>query len=161
MILVSLGIVSLAFERGLPRGRDRHAIGAALLTGLTITAYTLIDGIGVRRSETALGYIAWLFAIEGIPFALGALVLRGAPSLAAPFSDWVKAIGGGIIATIGYGIAIWAMGQAAFAGIVSLRETSVVFGAAMGAIFLGERFGPWRYVAAALVAAGNLLLHLR
>lgn len=158
--LVSLGIVSLAFERGLPRGRERRAVIAALLTGLTITAYTLIDGMGVRRSGSSIGYIAWLFAIEGLPFGIAALVLRGAPSRRAPASDWAKAIGGGLIATIGYGIAIWAMGQAAFAGVVSLRETSVVFGAVIGAVFLGERFGPVRYVAAALVAGGNLLLHL-
>ena len=30
----------------------------------------------------------------------------------------------------------------------------------LAAVFLGERFGPIRYLAAALVAAGNLLLHL-
>lgn len=158
--LVSLGIVSLTFESGLPRGREGRSILAALVTGLTITAYTLIDGMGVRRSGAPLGYIAWLFAIEGLPFALAALALRGAPSRRAPAADWVKAILGGLIATLGYGIAIWAMGLAAFAGVVSLRETSVVFGAIIGAVFLGERFGPVRYLAAALVAAGNLLLHL-
>ncbi len=160
VVLVSLGILSLAFETGLPRGRERRAVVAALLTGLTITAYTLIDGMGVRRSGAPIGYIAWLFVIEGLPFGIAALVLRGAPSRRAPKADWAKAIGGGLIATIGYGIAIWAMGQAAFAGIVSLRETSVVFGAIIGAVFLGERFGPVRYLAAALVAGGNLLLHL-
>jgi drug/metabolite transporter (DMT)-like permease len=160
VVLVSLGIVSLTFESGLPKGSERHSIIAALLTGLTITAYSLIDGMGVRRSGSPIGYIAWLFAIEGIPFGLGALILRGAPSLKAPAGDWAKAIAGGLIATVGYGIAVWAMGQAAFAGIVSLRETSVVFGAIIGAVFLGERFGPVRYLAAGLVAAGNLLLHL-
>ncbi len=160
VVLVSLGILSLAFERGLPRGREGRSVAAALLTGLTITAYTLIDGMGVRRSGSALGYIAWLFAIEGLPFGIAAFVLRGAPSWRAPRGDWTKAILGGLLATIGYGIAIWAMGQAAFAGIVSLRETSVVFGAIIGAVFLGERFGPVRYLAAALVASGNLLLHL-
>lgn len=160
VVLVSLGILSLTFENGLPRGRERTAVAAALLTGLTITAYTLLDGMGVRRSGAPIGYIAWLFVIEGLPFGIAALVLRGAPSRRAPKADWAKAILGGLIATVGYGIAIWAMGVAAFAGVVSLRETSVVFGAILGAVFLGERFGPVRYLAAALVASGNLLLHL-
>jgi len=46
------------------------------------------------------------------------------------------------------------------AGVVSLRETSVIFAAAIGALFMGEPFGRWRIVAAIGVAAGNLLIHL-
>lgn len=42
------------------------AIGAALATGLTIAAYTVVDGLGVRASGSSLGYIAWLMAVEGV-----------------------------------------------------------------------------------------------
>lgn len=49
------------------RGRrpDWAAIGAALATGLTIAVYTVVDGLGVRASESSLGYIAWLMVLQG------------------------------------------------------------------------------------------------
>ncbi|MBW8739938.1 MAG: EamA family transporter, partial [Streptomyces turgidiscabies] len=43
------------------RGRRPNwaAIEAALATGLSIAAYTVVDGLGVRASGSALAYIAW------------------------------------------------------------------------------------------------------
>jgi len=52
------------------------------------------------------------------------------------------------------------MSVATMTSIVSLRETSVLFGAAFGALFLGERFGWRRALSAVAVVGGNLLLHL-
>ena len=52
---------------------DRRAVGYALLTALTICAYSVTDGIGVRLSQNPLGYVQWLFvanAIVLVPYAL-------------------------------------------------------------------------------------------
>jgi len=52
---------------------DRRAVGCALLTALTICAYSVTDGIGVRLSRNPLGYVQWLFvanAIVLVPYAL-------------------------------------------------------------------------------------------
>ena len=46
------------------------------------------------------------------------------------------------------------------AHVSALRETSVILAALIGTLLLHEPFGPRRIVAAALVAAGNALLHL-
>jgi uncharacterized membrane protein len=51
----------------------------------------------------------------------------------------------------------WLAGGA-LAPIAALRETSIVFGALIGAVFLGERLGPRRAIAAAVVLAGVLLI---
>ena len=40
---------------------------AALATGLSIAAYTVVDGVGVRASGSPVGYIAWLMILEGLP----------------------------------------------------------------------------------------------
>src|SRR5689334_4334719 len=66
--LVSFGIISLTFGRGWPRGDHVTAILFAAFTCLTIAAYSLTDGFGVRRSGSSLGYIAWLFVIDALPF---------------------------------------------------------------------------------------------
>ena len=42
----------------------------------------------------------------------------------------------------------------------SLRETSIVFGAVIGTVFFGERFGVGRVVASAVVALGIVLVNL-
>jgi drug/metabolite transporter (DMT)-like permease len=41
-----------------------------------------------------------------------------------------------------------------------LRETSIVIGALIGTLFLGERFGRGRVIAATVVAAGIALVSL-
>ena len=122
--------------------------------------YSLIDGNGVRRSHSSLGYIAWLFAIDGVPFVALTWRHRGNHLWTYMAKHWPAGLGAASMSTLAYGIVIWAMGQAAMAGVVSLRETSVVFAAAIGSLFMGEKFGPWRIAAALLVAAGNVLIHL-
>jgi drug/metabolite transporter (DMT)-like permease len=44
--------------------------------------------------------------------------------------------------------------------VISLRETSVLIAAAIGSLFLKERFGPRRIAAAAVIVCGAALMHL-
>ena len=39
---------------------------AAVGTGLTIAAYTTVDGVGVRLSASPVGYIGWLMLLESL-----------------------------------------------------------------------------------------------
>jgi len=161
VLAVSIGVFSLAFARGLPRGADLRATAFALMTGVTIASYTILDGLGVRASGNALGYIAWLNALEGPGVMIVALVRRPWPVLAAYLrTQWWRGCAGGAIAATGYGISIWAMGQGPVAHVAALRETSVLFAAIIGLVFLRESFGLWRISAAALIVAGLLLMHL-
>ncbi len=53
---------------------DRRAIGFALLTALTVCAYSVVDGIGGRLAGHPHAYSAWLFvglAIVMLPYAVG------------------------------------------------------------------------------------------
>jgi drug/metabolite transporter (DMT)-like permease len=158
--LVSCGIGSLAFSHGLPRGGEWRPVIYAALTGVTIACYTIADGLGARAAESAIGYIVWLNIVEG-PWLLlfGVAVRRGGIVLYLRRSWW-RGLAGGIVATIGYGIAIWALSLGAMAHVAALRETSVIFAAAMGTLLLGERFGTRRIIAAAVVASGLILLNI-
>ena len=69
-------------------------------------------------------------------------------------------LAGGAISLIAYTIVLWAQLSGALAAIAALRETSIVFGAVIGALFLGERLGPRRVVAAAVVLGGVVLISL-
>lgn len=59
-----------------------------------------------------------------------------------------------------YGIVLWAMTRAPIAAVAALRETSVIFAAAIGSMFLREGFGAGRVAGAVCVAAGIGALRL-
>ena len=71
---------------------------------------------------------------------------------------WKIGLGGGVMAVISYSIAIWAMTVAPIAIIAALRETSVLFGALIAVLFLGEPLRANRMIAAAMILCGLVLL---
>jgi drug/metabolite transporter (DMT)-like permease len=160
VFLVSIGIASLALAKGLPRGEEWRPTLYALATGVTIAAYTVADGLGVRASGHSLSYIAWLNVLEGPWVFLFAVWMRGPAIMDHLRKYWWRGAGGGVVATVGYGLAIWALGMGAMAHVAALRETSVLWGALIGTIVLGESFGYRRVLAAVMVVAGLLMMHL-
>ncbi|MEU5281578.1 EamA family transporter [Streptomyces asoensis] len=144
------------------RGRRPHwaAIGAALATGATIAAYTVVDGIGVRASGSSLGYIAWLMAVQGVVLPAYA-VHRWRGRTAAVLRPFA-ALGllGAALSVLAYGLVLWAQTRAELAPVAALRESSVLVAAAIGAVFFKERFGAPRLVAAGILVVGiGLMLH--
>jgi drug/metabolite transporter (DMT)-like permease len=148
--LVCVGIFMLAAAKG----RLRHMnLPAALATGVSIAAYTVVDGIGVRASGNWLGYTAAIFAFF-IVVPLWFLAKSGLAFFNAPSSEVAKAVGGGVISLLAYGAIIWAMQESAMGAVSALRETSVVFAALLGAAFLDERLTGLRIAACCIIAAG-------
>jgi drug/metabolite transporter (DMT)-like permease len=162
VIVLATGILLLTFKGGRPLAAFAgRAVGFALATSLTITAYTLVDGIGARLAGSALAYTVWLFIGDGIAMAIYGW-LRVGPSLVGDFrTHWRMALAGAALSTAAYAIAIWAMTVAPIALVAALRETSVLFAAVFGTVLLREPVLPMRLVAAALVLAGALLLRVR
>ncbi|MFJ2607661.1 EamA family transporter [Streptomyces sp. NPDC087425] len=138
------------------RGRRPNwaAIIAALATGVTIAAYTVVDGLGVRASGTALGYIGWLMVVEGLAVPVYAYSRMGGELLSAVRPFAVLGFGGAALSVLAYGLVLWAQTKADLAPVSALRESSIIVGAAIGAIFFKERFGAPRIAAAVLLVAG-------
>jgi len=153
--LVSVGILALSGRGG---EHAKKSVAFAVATGFCIGAYTLCDGFGVRAAGSKLGYLAWLHLATGIPFATFALVLRRRVLGRFLRAYGRRAVLGGVVATVAYSIAVFAMSLTTLAYVASLRETSVILAAVIGTLFLGEPFGRRRIVAAVLVAAGIVLL---
>jgi drug/metabolite transporter (DMT)-like permease len=152
-------LLSLRGSRDLQR-LDRRAIGFALLTALTICAYTLVDGIGARRAGSAHAYTAALFASIGVAMTIYAIVRRGAPVLTDMAKHWILGLAGGAMQYTSYGIAIWAMTVAPIALVGALRETSVLFGAMLASAFLKEPVLVPRVIAALMIVFGLVLIRL-
>ncbi len=159
IFVISGGILSLAFSEDGRLGSPKP-LGFALATGVTIAGYTLADGLGGRRAGDVLAYIAWLFAIDALPFALLVAYRYRARLGEALARAWRPAAVGGVLAAGAYGLVIWAMTRAPMAQVSALRETSVIMAALIGTRMLREPFGTRRIVAASLVAVGVVLLQV-
>ncbi|MFF3890634.1 EamA family transporter [Streptomyces sp. NPDC001914] len=144
------------------RGRrpDWAAIGAALATGVAIAVYTVVDGLGVRASGTSFGYIAWLMTLQGVAIPAYALYRWRGGTLARLRPHAAVGFLGAALSVAAYGLVLWAQTRAALAPVAALRESSIIVGAAIGAVFFKERFGAPRIAAAGLLVVGiGLMLH--
>jgi drug/metabolite transporter (DMT)-like permease len=168
VMLLSGGLVALALPMKslVPRAAGgRHGLATlfAVLTGFTVAAYIIADGFGVRAAgpefEHRLAYIAWLCVVEGPWLLVLAIVLRPNTVWSHLKRQWWRGVIGGAIANTGYGIAIYALVLGPMAHVAALRETSVLFGALMGTLVLGEPFGLRRVAAAFVIVLGLTLMN--
>jgi drug/metabolite transporter (DMT)-like permease len=163
IVLLTAGVLLLSLRGGRDLQRlDRAAVGFALFTAVSICAYTVVDGIGVRAAGEgrAWAYTLVLFVLIA-PVVVGyALARRGAALLPAMLPYWKIGLGGGALAVISYCIALWAMTVAPIAIVAALRETSVLFGALIAVVMLKEPLRAARMIAALLIVAGLMALRL-
>src|SRR5262245_44532767 len=161
IVLVVAGVLFLSLRGGRALATlDRRAVGFALFTAVTVCAYSVVDGIGARRAGSANAYSVALFVGIGPVMALYALARRRRKAVTATAGLSVTGLVGGALQLGSYGIAIWAMTVAPIAIVAALRETSVLFGAAIAVVFLGEPLRAGRIAAALLIVAGLALIRL-
>lgn len=158
--LISAGILTLTGDSWRSGRFQRATVVFGLLNAVVIVAYTLVDGVGVRLSGNAWGYILWLFVLIPFPLLGLALLTRPQAFFAQLRARWKPACLGGMCTTASYGVALWAMTLAPIALVAALRETSVTFGTVLASLFLQERFGALRYLAAGAVTAGAATIKL-
>ncbi|GAA4608523.1 drug/metabolite transporter (DMT)-like permease [Actinoplanes octamycinicus] len=158
VVIISVGLGILVFAGGVPGRAQLPSITAALLTGVSIAAYTTIDGIGVRAAGTTAGYAGWLFLLMGPAIPLVALAMRGRKLLAQLRPHRTLGLTGGLLSVGAYGLVLWAQTRGALAPVAALRESSVVIAAVIGVVRFGEPFGRWRIISSILVAAGVVLV---
>ena len=160
LALICAGILGFARRPRGGAGDESRAMLFALANAVVIAIYTLIDAHGVRASGAALGYALWFFfanSVVQIAVFGGGRRREAARYLAR---RWGRAAAGGAMTVGSYAIALWAMTLAPVALVAALRETSVIFGALIGLLFLGERLTRRRVLATGAVLAGLVALRL-
>jgi len=157
VLIVSGGLATLVLAGRRP---GRAAFLAAIGTGLSIAAYTTVDGVGVRLSASPAGYIGWLMVLESLCVPMFALARRRDVLLKQRPRILLAGLGAGALSVLAYGLVLWAQTQGALAPIAALRETSVIFGAIIGTLIFREPFGRTRIAATVLVVTGIVLLNV-
>jgi uncharacterized membrane protein len=136
--LIALSILSMGFS---PTNRDSKTkpLISALLLGITISSYSLVDKMGVVYVHPII-YIWLLFLITAIimtPF----VILQYNNKIVSTIKNNFKSsliIGLGSMLTYLMILIAFTLGPLSY--IVAVREFAVVFGALAGLIFLKEKF---------------------
>ena len=161
---ICTGVVALGLARSsAASGQRGTALRYALANAAIIALYTVVDGHGVRASGDAAAYVATLFLADGAPYFALVLWQRRAEAASVRAylaTRWRLALLGALASFGSYGIALWAMTRAPVAQVAALRETSVLFAALLGTLWLKEGFGPGRALGTLLVVAGVAALRL-
>jgi drug/metabolite transporter (DMT)-like permease len=155
VVLICAGI--LGFATG---AHDRRATFFALANAVVIATYTLFDAQGARASGAPVAYTLWFFFAAGVVIVAFTAARRGHAVPRYLAANWRRGLGAGVCAVGAYAIALWAMTRAPVALVAVLRETSVIFATAIGAIFLKEKLTRRRIVATGAVLAGLVALRL-
>ena len=157
VLVISAGLATLVLSGRRP---GRAAFLAAVGTGLTIAAYTTVDGVGVRASGSSVAYIGWLMLLESLCVPAFALVRRRDILTQQPRRILAAGLLAGGLSVLAYGLVLWAQTRGALAPIAALRETSVIFGAIIGTVAFREPFGRTRIAATIVVSAGIVMLNV-
>ncbi|MHA7888764.1 EamA family transporter [Roseicyclus sp.] len=135
------------------------ALGFAVLTGLFVALYTTYDAYGIRATADPFTFLAWFFFIDGLLFPILAARFYARLPEKPPLGPLaLRGIFGGLVAFASFGSIMLATRLDQVGEAAVLRETSTVFAALIGWLFLGERVGPRRLALMGLIAAGAVIV---
>ncbi len=129
----------------------------ALITGVTIASYSVVDKIGVSHAHPLVyGYLIFVSMTLGLsPYVMNNHQEDAWREWRT--NPWLVLIGG-LFVQATYLIILAAMTIAPVSYIVPLREVSVLFGAILGMLFLKEVMTTTRIVAALIITGGVILI---
>ncbi len=156
LLVVTIGLASL-----IRPGTPRIEVVYALVTAALIGTYTVIDADGARHTSNGFTYGVVLTALSGVALTIsGVLRGRGPAFRASLRGSWPRYVISGVCLATAYSLVLVAVRYAPVGYVATLRESSVVLGAALGWLLLKERLGGRRLVSAAVVTAGLIALVL-
>ena len=158
ILIVCIGLFLISYSKNLSFNFRGFAL--AISTAILITAYTLVDGVGVRLSENGFSYIYWLFTLNGIPLLIIGLISKDGLRKTETY-NFRSGIAAGIFATSSYAIVVWSMQFIEIAYVSSIREISIVFAAIIGMVFLFERNAKSRIIPSILIVSGISVVYFQ
>ncbi len=128
----------------------------ALLTGLTIGIYSVVDKAGVDRVNPLL--YMWLWVL-GTALLMAPFYLRRPDRVRAVLKIEIRsAIAAGVLLFGAYTMVLTAMTWSIVTYVSAARETSILIATLYGALLLKEYVGPARVLGALILALGVALI---
>lgn len=154
---ISLGVLIIGFSAINNLHSFRKQAVLALICGLMIAYYAIVDGTGARLSGSPIAYTMWVFVLQGIGVAIFRMFKKH--PVYVPLDNW-KPWFASCLSSAAYAVALWAMTLAPIAMVSALRESSILFSALLGFLILKEKPSLFRIMGAAMIAAGVITFRL-
>jgi drug/metabolite transporter (DMT)-like permease len=158
--IIVAAVLSLALRGHARVGGARRAVGFALLTGVTIAAYTLWDkqAVGPHGLSPVVYYWGTTLA-EAL--LLTPFVLHRGPELRRTWqAHRPQALGVAVLSPLAYILVLFALARAPVSYVAPARELSILVGAVLGTTVLSEGDTRRWVAAAAAICAGIAALAL-
>ena len=158
-LLIAYGIlVVCGGMKALIRHDARAGVRWGVTTGLTIAAYTLVDGYAVAAvglSPFLIEFAGSFFRMTGLSVAFGRTLRQDRSAIAGEYREcWKAALGISILMPAAYILVLYAMRIAPVSHVAPAREMSMLIGAWMGARLLKEGNVARRVAGSCLIGAG-------
>jgi drug/metabolite transporter (DMT)-like permease len=160
VVLIGLGITSLALTQRPTSLIDLRPVGFAIATGIFIAGYTIIDGLGARVAGSAHSYMIWLSLVTSIIIVACAHWLQRGQQVPIGRRTRNAGIAAGVMSYGSSWVVIWALTLAPITLVSALRETGVVFAVVIGVVILKERLSLSRLASIAATLIGTTVLRL-
>lgn len=137
---------------------NRAGIGYALLTGVCIAMYTLIDKQGVAYISPFLYLYLMTFgvAVGMLPFIIRN---HGAAAVVTEWRAGYRSVtAASFLLFLAYGLVLTALRIADVSYVAPAREVGLIFALVLGALVLKEVLTPGRVLGACLIVAGLVLI---
>ncbi|MGH2515402.1 MAG: DMT family transporter [Ktedonobacterales bacterium] len=166
ILLTVLGVYVLHIQRV-----DRHGllaplaslrVGAsrlALLTGVVIAAYSIVDKVGVNYVPPEI-YIYLIFGASALYLAPYMLARRWAAVRKEWHVNWVAILVAAVLFVASYLLVLFALQGAQVSYVAAVRGIGVVFAAVLGTALLREPFARMKLWGALLIFAGIACIQL-
>ena len=158
-VALIVGGIAVLGSTGLAGARLRPAgIEFALLTGLTIATYSTIDARGADEVNPLL-YVYLLTSAGTLGLLPITLSFFGREALTAAWhSERVAILAGGLLQFLAYALVLFVLQDEQVSYVGPFRETALVIGVILGALFLNEQAAKQRIAGAAIIVAGALTM---
>ena len=165
IFILLIGIFGLALYNLIFLETSRATLPSALVlavfTGSFVALYTTVDAYGIRVAINPLAFIVWFFLFDSISITPYAIYrwshLNDKPKF---FPLAIRGVTGGVVAFFSFGSIMLATRLDKVGEAAVLRETSTVFAAVIGWLFLKETVGHRRVLLMALIAFGAVIVEI-
>tara|TARA_Y100000768_G_C23882735_1_gene636060 strand:+ start:82 stop:924 length:843 start_codon:yes stop_codon:yes gene_type:complete len=159
ILIVCIGLFLISYSDRIKF--NYTAFGLGFLTAIMITAYTLVDGIGVRHSPDPYTFLYWMLLLNGTPALVVSFLFKDSGIRIINKNLIFTGILFGILAPLAYGIVVWCMQYLPIAYVSSLRESSIIFATLIGMIILKENTASKRIFPSLFIVVGISILYFQ